>query len=295
LTPDSEGLRQYRGPLILEVRKMRTTFTTVKNSLGQSFKEWRGDFMPTGSVSEFDRWLDTARNAEWIYAGGVWQPVGGDLVFVEDFLAPAGTTPPKPWGTQDTSTSGSPTLDYVNDAAGGHYVLKLATTNEVEAITLYFADQLVIDAAKKPILGMRVKFEPDVTGAGGAMAAGDITVMGLASDRNATFDSVAGNAWFRLEGANKNILCETDDGTIDTDDKDTGQDWTANTWMWLMVDLTLLSSVKFWVNGIDRTPQTMKASALTGNLQPFIEVTKAAATNKDHRLTIDKIFVVSAR
>lgn len=211
----------------------------------------------------------------------------------EDFLLAASGSLPAPWGTQDTSAAGSPTLDYVNDADGGEYILKLAADNEVEKITLYFADQLVIDATKKPFIEFRLKVEADVTGAGGALAAGDIIVFGLASARNATYDDIAANAWFRFEGANNNILVETDDGATDDDDNDTTLDWVDGTYAIYGIDLYDLSAIKFYVNGV--LAATLNASAMTGNLQPFIEVSKAAAANFDHRLTLDYVDVAWQR
>lgn len=211
----------------------------------------------------------------------------------EDFLADAGATLPKPWGTQDTSAAGSPTLDYVADAAGGRYVLKLATDNEVEAITLYWADQLMIDITKKPVIEFRIKVESDVTGAGGLFAAGDKLVMGLASNRNATLDNVTTNAWFMFTGANHNIYVESDDGTTDTDDTDSGADWAENTFVTLRIDCTNLAAVKFYVDNVLKAQTAI--SAATGNVQPFFELTKAAAANKDHRLTIDYVTVAVQR
>lgn len=207
----------------------------------------------------------------------------------DDFFADAGATLPKPWGTQDTSAAGSPTLDYSADAAGGAYILKLATTNEAEAITLYFADQLVIDSTKKPYFAARIKIEADVTGAGGALGASDAIAIGLASARQTQLDDAAKNVWFRLEGANNNVLVESDDATTDDDDNDTGSDWTDGSWHTYEIDMTDLSKIRFYFDG--EPVATLAAAAMTGNLQPFIEVRKAAAANFDHRATIDWITV----
>lgn len=251
-----------------------------------------GSGEPTADANDGTIYLATdghnqiAQNSRWspILAG---PPAG--CVVVEDFLQASSGTLPAPWGTQDTSAAGSPTLDYSDDAAGGQYVLKLAADNEVEAITLYFADQLVFDITKGLIFQARIKIDPDVTGAGGDLAAGDIIVCGLASARNATLDNIATHAWFRFEGANHNILVESDDGTTDDDDNDTGVDWVDATFVDLAIDCTNLSAIGFYVDGV-RVAQT-SAAAATGNVQPFIEVTKAAAANLDHRVTIDYIAV----
>jgi hypothetical protein len=210
-----------------------------------------------------------------------------------DFDFDAGATLPLPWGKQDTSAAGSPTTDFSADVAGGVYVMKLDTTNEVEAITLYFADQLTVNIAKKPVLRFRLKVESDVTGAGGLFAAGDKLVMGFASARNATLDNVVTNAWFMFAGANHNIYTESDDGTTDTDDQDSGVDWAENTYADFRIDCTELGAVKFFVNGV--LVATRSIPLATGVVQPFFELTKAAAANKDHRLTIDYVDVQANR
>jgi len=215
-------------------------------------------------------------------------------VIEEDFLQKNGSSLPLPWATQDTSSAGTPTLDYAADATNGAFQLGLATTTEAEAISLYWADQRMIDITKKPVMLFRAAVIPDATGAGGVFASGDKLVMGLASDRNATLDSVATNAWFMMAGANMNIYSETDDGTTDTDDKDTALDYVSGTYRWFGIDCTNLASIKFYLhdaNNVWRPMQsvTHKMSAATGNVQPFFELTKASAANKDHSLLIDYI------
>ncbi len=191
----------------------------------------------------------------------------------EDFLSDAGATLPVPWGEHDTSSAGSPTTDYVADAAGGSFRLKLAADNETETIGVFFADQLVIDVTKQPRFAARVRITSD----GAALAANEVIVMGLASARDNTFDDVATHAWFRLQGANNNILAETDDGTTDDDDNDTGIDWVKDAWTHFEIDASDLSAIKFYVNGV--LGATLAASAATGNLQPFLFLQKASGTS----------------
>lgn len=222
-------------------------------------------------------------------------PSTGEVRIFEDFLVnPSGSLPG--WlTTQDTSAAGSPTKDFATDASGGAYVLKLAADNEVETLTLYGGDNHLLDITSKPRIRVRLKVESDVTGAGGAFAAGDKLVCGLASDRNATLDSVVTHAWFRFEGANHNILVETDDGTTDTDDKDTGSDWAENTYMILEIDCSTLTDIRFRVDGVDVNPQVMSIGAATGGVSFFLEIQKAAAANKDHRVTVDWIEIIQQR
>lgn len=213
-----------------------------------------------------------------------------DVVTVrEDFTAAAGVTLPAPWGKQDTSAAGAPTSDYVNDAADGVYRLKFASTDEVETLTLYWADQLMIPSTKRIRFTARIKI--DTTAAGG-LSADDRIVIGVASARNATLDSIVDHAWFRMEGANQNILCETDDGTTDNNDNDTGADWVEATYVTLTIDIDKQADVRFLVDGVDVTPETMNTSAaVTGDvLQPYIEIQKDGGT-ETHQLDIDYVEV----
>lgn len=227
------------------------------------------------------------------------------LVVKEDFLAPAGTSLPAPWAKQDTSAAGSPVSDYVDATAGsgsnGAFNLALAADNEVESLTLYWGDYTPLGAAHYPYFETTVLIRPDVTGASGDLAAGDVLVFGLASNRNATHDDITLNAWFRMEGANKNILWETDDDTTDDDDNDTGVDWVADTAIKLAVDFApdpadaTNVKVRFYVDDVLVGTSDMDLiSMITAaeQFQPYIEVTKAAAANSDHDVLVD--YVVAA-
>lgn len=207
----------------------------------------------------------------------------------EDFLYAAGATLPLPWGEHDTSAAGSPTTDYVDDAAGGIFRLQLAATNETETIGVFFSDQLVLDVTKNPRFACRIRITSD----GAALGANEIIVAGLASARDNTFDNVTTHAWFRFEGANNNILTETDDGTTDDDDNDTGIDWVKDAWLELEIDAADLSAVEFYVNGV-KAGASLAMAAATGNLQPFIFLQKSTGTTTC-RLDIDMAEVASNR
>lgn len=223
----------------------------------------------------------------------------------EDFIQAAGGTLPGPWATQDTSTGGTPTLAYVNSQngrMGGFFRMKLDTTTEVEAITLYHNDVLLFDLNDHLIFEWLVYITPDVTGAGGALGAGDKIVFGLGSARNATLDSMSLNAWFMLKGGSAHWFLETDDNVTNTDDVDTEvhfdtyQDATnggiTQYGQLLSIDLTDLSNVRFLINNVDVVPKgtTMSMAGITTPVfyvQPFIEVQKASAANKDHCVDVD--------
>lgn len=190
------------------------------------------------------------------------------------------------WVKQDTSAAGAPTWALVADTHGGEVAMTLAANDEAESLTLYLGDQLIFAANKKPVLEAKIKVS--------TIAANQRVVFGLAGARNATLDNIAQNAWFRLE-ANMNVLVETDDDTTDNDDNDTTVDAVNGTYAIYEIDLTDLANIKFRINGVDYTPETMNLSALTTEtLQPFIEIQKDSGTGTPS-VTVDWISVRADR
>lgn len=228
-----------------------------------------------------------------------------------DFTTTAGGSLPAPWGTQDTSAAGTPTLDFVANGINGQFVLKLDTTNEVEKITLYFADYLPVSIGTVgglygsqsspyigPIFECRLKIEPDVTGGGDAFAAGDMLVIGLGTARNATLSSMTKYAWFKTGLGSKNWLSETKDGTTTKTAGVTGAAFVSNTYVDLRIDASDLTDVKFYINGVrlqTANYHNLSGLATTDKLQIFCELQKAAAANFDHRVTVDYAHVIWPR
>ncbi len=100
-------------------------------------------------------------------------------------------------------------------AAGGYYNLNLTATNEEQNLCLYMGDVLRYDIDQL----IRVEWLAKLTSA----AMTDVSlVMGMGSARNDTLDSVADHAWFKCI-ASLAVVCESDDGTNDNDDKATGE------------------------------------------------------------------------
>lgn len=250
-------------------------------------------FPRTVSLARYVPGLNLARARLKAGSGLDYDPSTHCRLF-EDFFLDAGATLPVPWGKQDTSAAGTPTIDYVADAANGEYkLLTDSGTSEVENITLYWADQLVVDITKKPILECRFKFDKD-----SALAATDKFVIGMASARNPALDSVTDNAWFRFEGANSKILIESDDGTTDRDDVDSTLTWTDDSYMTILIDYADTSNVRFFVKRAGdtafvpcNTSTTMSVAASTAKLQFFCELQRAANT-KAHAVTIDYVDVI---
>lgn len=206
------------------------------------------------------------------------------LDFIDYFnRAQAITTTPgfNGWTIKDTSSAGTPTY-LVATADGGGVVLTLVSTSEEEIVTLYHNDVLVFDVRTIQFVEMVVK----VSG----VDAVTTLVMGVASAQNDTEDSVATNAWFRMQGSasTSNLLVETDDATTDNDDKATGTTL-SSVLKTLRMDFTNgLSDIRFYVDG-ERVALGNGATANDGkfnmaslasglNVQPFIQIHKASGT-----------------
>lgn len=178
------------------------------------------------------------------------------------------------WTIADTSSSGTPTYLCVTED-GGAATLTIAATSEAENVCLYFNDVLPWDLANLQY----VKFVAKVSG----IDAVTTLVMGVGSARNDTPDSVATNAWFRMEGSvsTSNVVVETDDAVTDNDDKATGQTLAA-VYKTFLIDFTNgLVDVRFYIEG-ERVAAgtTFNMSSLTAglNVQPMVQIQKASGT-----------------
>ena len=202
---------------------------------------------------------------------------------------------------QDTSSAGSPTLthlgtdDLSSDPTApytpGAYRMKFSNTDEAQKLTLYNGDQENIPGGKRIIFEARCRIT-------GTFTADDRVCIGLASGRSATLDSIARNIWFRIEGANTNILVESDDSVTDIDDVDTGKDFVSGQYHTFKIDVSDIRDIKFFVDG-DRcaTPHAATnnkmtaAQIVTTTLQPFIEIQKDGGT-VEHSIDVDYISVL---
>jgi hypothetical protein len=156
---------------------------------------------------------------------------------------------------------------------------------------LYFGDALDYDIDDLEYVEFRVKIGAST------FTSGSILAFGLGSARNDTLDSVAANAWFRMEGANSTTLvyCESDDGTNDNDDKSTGKTL-GTTFKRFLIDFTGgKSNVRFYIDG-ERvcSSTTFDMSNYSVGLQPMVQIQKAANTNVDS-VVIDYVEVVARR
>jgi hypothetical protein len=214
------------------------------------------------------------------------------VILDQDFLLENGTALPEPLVITDVSAAGTPTYDFTDDAINGEFVLTTESTSELQSITLSCGDELYVDPTLNPIMSCRIKIAP----AGATFTADERVVVGLAANRNATLDSNTDHVWFRMEGANLNILVEADDSTTDTNDQDTGIDYVKGTYMILKIDMADTSDIKFYVDGVEQTGGNVSASAFASadKLQPYIEIQRDLGAEVNV-VTIDYIYVEQDR
>jgi hypothetical protein len=211
--------------------------------------------------------------------------------YVDDFVGAAVTLPSTvnigtPW-LIDTTGAAPPTFV----RSGGAAILSLESTSQVQIIALHHGDAKAFDIDDIQRVEMRVKLSA------ATFTSGSILVFGVSGDRNDAADSMAENAWFRMEGANSTTLvyCETDDGTTDKNDISTGVTL-GTTYKRFVIDFTGgKANVKFYIDGVRVCASTtFDMSAYTGSLQPMIQLQKAANTNADV-CTIDYVKILSRR
>lgn len=178
------------------------------------------------------------------------------------------------WTIKDTSSAGAPTYLCATDD-GGSAVLTLDNTSEAQIVTLYQNDVLPFDVR----MLKRVRFIAKVSGIDSVTT----LVFGVGSAQSDTSDSVATNAWFRMQGSTStsNVVVETDDATTDNDDKATGQTL-SSTYKLFDIDFTNgIADVRFFIDGervAAATTFDMSALASGLNVQPFVQLQKASGT-----------------
>jgi hypothetical protein len=213
-------------------------------------------------------------------------------IFYDDFngavaTLPTSADPATPWLVDDTSSSGTP----VYTKGTSELTVTLAATNEIENVCPHFNDALDFDIDLVQRVEMRVKIGAST------FTSGSTLVFGLGSARNDTPDSVAANAWFRMEGANSTTLVyvETDDGTRDNDDVSSGTTL-GTTYKEFVIDFTGgKSNVRFYIDGRQvASSTTFDMSGYALGLQPIIQLQKAANTNVDS-VVVDYVKVTCKR
>jgi len=192
-----------------------------------------------------------------------------------DYAITLSTTPGmNGWTIADTSSSGSPTYAGTSED-GGSVKLTLASTSEEEILTLYQNDVVNYDLDDISNIWWVAKVA--------SIDAVTTLVMGVGSAQNDTEDSVATNAWFRMEGSASTsaLVVETDDGTNDNNDTATGKTLAA-VYKRLLIDFSQgLSDVRFFVDGervASGTTFDMSDVSSGTNVQPYVQLHKASGT-----------------
>lgn len=205
----------------------------------------------------------------------------------------AGATPP---------ASGSPDSGpFVNAGTGSGVIytpdggaLKLGFDNSNEAArkVIYGDDHLGYDIDDL----VRVEFLIKITS---VASTSNVTVgFGMCSAYNATLDSMTEQAMMRVEGGSDNLLCESDDGTNDNNDVDSGEDISGD-WQRFAIDFgrgVLTQSppslskggkanVHYYAGNAEGSLRRLASSTgfdmsnYSGGLQPFVQIEKASSTD----------------
>uniref|UniRef100_A0A6M3ISQ0 Lectin/glucanase superfamily protein n=1 Tax=viral metagenome TaxID=1070528 RepID=A0A6M3ISQ0_9ZZZZ len=193
----------------------------------------------------------------------------------DDFLGEAYNT--TFWGTTETVTIGTLVAGLIDDAVNGIMGLGLDNTDEAQIAAMHFGDNLCLSMAQGLIFECRLTFLTlPTTGTETVQA-----VFGLASGHNATLDSIATNAWFRIESAaNTTLLWETDNGDTDDDDNDASTTLVASTYNVYRIDCTSTSAIKFYVDDVlvGTSDMSTTLSAAEAKVQPYFNVSKAKSS-----------------
>lgn len=218
------------------------------------------------------------------------------VTYEDDFIGAAVTFPTSanigtPWVT-DVTGAAPPT--HVRN--GGEAILTLTADNQAQILGLHHNDALSFDIDDIETVEMRVRIGAST------FTSGSILVFGVGSARDDTANSVAANAWFRMEGANSTtqVYVETDDGVRDNDDVATGQTL-GTTYKRFVIDFTGgKSNVKFFMDDANgnltrvAASTTFDMSGYSAGLQPIIQLQKAANTNAD-AARVDYIKIIGKR
>jgi len=230
----------------------------------------------------------------WIGRG-----IGGealdDIFWEEEFIYQAIADNPA-WTVVDV---GDGTAEIGANANGGIASCTIAATDEAEDAGFYLGDALVFDIDSLKTVEYRAQAVTPGTGIA--------VVWGMAGAHNLDKDTVAQNAWFRLQ-ANLVLLVETDDGTNDNDDGATGITLVTGTYYRFKIDFTETDGIRFAYKAdtatdwIDLTAAALVAlgitafdmSNYTAGLQPYFGADKASGTGTAS-LLVDRITVRCGR
>jgi hypothetical protein len=192
-----------------------------------------------------------------------------------------------PLTISDTSPAGGASYGYVASSATGELAIDMAADVEIENLTLFQDDILQFDIDDLIDVSWKVKMNqatPDST---------SMFSIGVIGTRNATIDSIAQSALFRLVGASAALTVETDDGTNQTSLVTTNRTLAAAYKTLTMSFVTGKADIRFFIDGNPvATDTTFSMAAYSGKLQVFAQIQKTADSNEDG-FTVDRLIVNS--
>ena len=244
---------------------------------------------------------DAVSDYQWVS-----RSAGTYVELFSDFIQDVGETAVLPWVITEAGST-SATGDFI-DAPDGVLRLLHSTDNAAEAMLLSLGGTNAISPTQEPIFEARVRVNLSTdsvfsTDSVYEVWVGLVTAGSAVSTSAGAVDGFADNVGFRLVGgaqATNSIFLESDDATTDNDDVDSGIDFTAGSWHTLKIDMTDLSNILFYVDGVlANNGNTFDADqmAATDYLEPFILFarTNAGGTERAHSLDIDYVRVISKR
>jgi hypothetical protein len=181
------------------------------------------------------------------------------------------------WRTVETNLDTA--IGLSDDVVNGVAAIIVDSADIAKVGCLHFGDNLCLSMKQGLVFEARLAFSPlPTTGTETVQA-----VFGLASAHNTTLDSIATNAWFRVEsGAQTALLWETDDGNTDDDDNSAGITLVPATNNIYRIDCTdLVNGVKFYVDGVlvgTSADMNTNLSAGEAKVQPYFNVSKAKSS-----------------
>lgn len=204
--------------------------------------------------------------------------------YYEDFRLDAGATEVLPLAVDVQNNC---TLDFVSNTSNWNIVSE--STSQAQAGQLTFGDTLVVDITKNPVIEARFKWNFP----GAAPTADERLVFGVCPAHAAAetaLDNIDHSVWFKMEGVDLKIFVEADDASTDTDDQDSTISFADDTFITARIDLSTLTDIKFYVDGVEQGGAAVSAASLTGNVQPILCWQRDAGAEVN-TITIDYLYM----
>lgn len=211
----------------------------------------------------------------------------------EDFNVKDSGTEILPWAFD---VENSATADYMADEANGVYQLAIEGTGETQATQLTHGDQLLIDMDADPIIEFRIRVDgiADMT----AVEQAFWGVCPVHTNSETSSDNIDDSCWFLIKAGGTGLWVESDDGSVDNDDKDSGLTLVDDVWTTFKIDFSNLADVKMYVDGVEQAYGTIVMSASAGTVvQPIVCIQRSTAdeTEVGVQVEIDYIHIYQKR